>query len=125
MIIRIILLAGDFHLFANNARCGLDERDPTASVDPAEYVGYLKSIEECYHACKYISSVFAYGLNASDYWYSKCNSSGCPCFCETSSRFGSCIVTAHNDEQRGYSLYTDFGKAIIITRHREKLNWRN
>ena len=72
--------------------------------------GYLATIEQCYQACEFVSSMFSYGKISSNVGGAdRCNSTGCHCVCEASSNFGRCDTTT----DYGYALYTDVSKSSL------------
>ena len=94
--------AGDIYLYANDSRCSDWDWDYTSYS-----AGYLDSVEQCYQACKFVSTMFSFGKNSTR-WQDPdgCNSAGCLCVCETSSKWGRCPVTLDG----GSNLYSDRSK---------------
>ena len=62
-----------------------------------------KTLDECAKACWGISSMFTYGTN--DYGEKKCGTQGCPCWCETATKEGTCQMI----DATGYNLYKYIG----------------
>ena len=59
-------------------------------------VGALKTIDTCHDRCKGKASMFSYGVGEGG-----CNSRGCLCICEITSKEGQCTMT---DSDR-FNLY--------------------
>ena len=75
--------------------------------------GYLATIEQCYQACEFVSSMFSYGKNSSNVRDAdRCNSTGCHCVCDGLSNIGN-IGICDTTTDYGYALYTDVSKSSV------------
>ena len=98
---KLYFSADDFYLRGKDQRCSDWDHGYTSYS-----AGYLDSVEQCYQACQFISTMFSFGKNSTRSDPDRCNSTGCHCLCETSSKWGHCTRT----QDGGYNLYSDRSK---------------
>ena len=99
---KLFFSADDFYLYGKDEICAApDHHDHTVY-----FAGYLDSVEQCYQACQFISTMFSFGKNSTRSDPDRCNSTGCHCLCETSSKWGKCTYIRDG----GYNLYSDRSK---------------
>ena len=65
------------------------------------YMGRFYKVFECAEKCRSISSMFLFGTKG--HGSTKCDESGCKCYCETESTN---VGTCQTKDAMGYDLYT-------------------